>query len=89
MNNTQLGHFLLVLAQILDKRGVIDLGGYPGVVAEMIRTGEDFTDELTALTAELQELVDKGLDPSDNQLETVFLRRQELSQRIRAQDPEK
>ena len=76
--------FLNVLGSILKVRGHDDLGQYARLAASLIHEGAEAKDEFEEIAAELQDMVDRGVDPTPDQVATVRNRRKELSAALQA-----
>ena len=82
---------LNVLGSVLKVRGQDDLGQYAQLAASLVREGSQAQGEFEALAAELQAMVDEGVDPTPDQVDAVRNRRRELSAALEAaleDDPE-
>lgn len=75
---------LNVLGGILTARGEDTLGQYAKLAASLVREGDDASDELKELVAEMEAMVEEGRDPTDDEVLAVRTRRQQLSDAIQA-----
>ncbi len=79
---------LNVIGSILKVRGQDDLGQYARLAASLVQRGAQAQGEFEQLTADLQAMVDKGEDPTEDQVASVRNRRKELSALLQASVPD-
>lgn len=82
-----IARLLAVLAGVIETRDPgSDLSDYLGLAALLVREGDQARQELESLTADVEGMVAAGRAPSEEEIQAVRARRQELSNRIQDVD---
>lgn len=83
MNTELIIRLLMLVGNILDRKGEKNVSPYVFLASSILESGDDIEKELKLLLIEMEDMVTEDRNPTRTEIDTVKDRRKSLSDRIK------